>query len=65
MLVSSSSINVAMVTVIAISQGLMTGLAPLSAFGTANGSEIACVPTRPSLVYTVNYVSKKMRTLYA
>src|SRR6266481_990373 len=53
MLVSSSSIKVARVTVIAISQGLIAGLT-VSATGTLSGSDNARVLTYQLLVYIVN-----------
>src|SRR5215831_1529421 len=44
MLVSSNSMNVAKVTVMAMSQGLTIGLAADGATGRLNGSEMTCVP---------------------
>src|SRR5215472_14616504 len=65
MLVSSSSMKVASVTVTAINQGLTFGFAADGAAATASGSETTCVLTSSLLVYAVNLSREKMRTLYA
>src|SRR5215469_18946838 len=65
MLVSSSSMKVASVTVTAINQGLTAGFAADGAAATASGSETTCVLTSGLLVYAVNLTGEKMLTLYA
>src|SRR5215472_3119645 len=65
MLVSSSSMKVASVTVTAMSQGLTAGFAADGAAATASGSETTCVLTSSLLVYAVNLTGEKMLTLYA
>src|SRR5262252_4778428 len=65
MLVSSSSMKVASVTVTAINQGLTAGFAADGAAATASGSETTCVLISSLLVYAVNLSREKMLTLYA
>ena len=63
MLVSSNSMKVARVTVMAMSQGLIAGLATVGAADVLNDPESACVPTDQLLVYAVNW--PPLRDAYA